>query len=173
MEAEGLVRILPVGEADLESISKLAEVIWKACYPDILSAEQIDYMLARMYAPETMRDEIRSRGIRYDRLMVGETCSGFAAYGPEGSSEVFKLHKLYLLPEKHGRGLGSLLLRHCEQEVRGLGARRLILNVNKNNRKAITAYQRNGFVVATSVIADIGGGFFMDDYVMEKVLQKL
>ncbi|HEX7470237.1 MAG TPA: GNAT family N-acetyltransferase, partial [Verrucomicrobiae bacterium] len=81
-----------------------------------------------------------------------------------------KLHKLYLLPETHGRGLGSLLLQHCEREAGKLGARRLMLAVNKRNAKAIAAYQRNGFAVADSVVTDIGGGFVMDDYIMAKDL---
>ena len=82
-----------------------------------------------------------------------------------------KLHKLYLLPELHGRGLGSRLLQHCEREVRAGGARRLILSVNKRNAQAIAAYKRNGFVIAESVVTDIGGGFVMDDYIMAKSIQ--
>ena len=81
---------------------------------------------------------------------------------------VTKLHKLYLLLELHGRGWGSRLLQHCEREIRTAGARRLILAVNKRNTKAIAAYQRNGFVIAESVVTDIGGGFVMDDFIMAK-----
>ena len=140
-------------------------------------------MLARMYAPDTMRGEIQSQGISYDRLLAGNELVGFASYG---SSEVgtprrsvrtaqravptFKLHKIYLHPDWQGRGLGSRLLQHCEREVRAAGAHRLILSVNKRNAKAIAAYQRNGFVIAESVVTDIGGGFLMDDFVMAKNL---
>ena len=75
-----------------------------------------------------------------------------------------------LRPELHGRGLGSQLLKHGEDEARRLGARRLILAVNKRNARAITAYQRNGFGVVESVMADIGVGFVMDDFIMAKDL---
>jgi ribosomal protein S18 acetylase RimI-like enzyme len=70
----------------------------------------------------------------------------------------------------HGRGFGSLLLRHCEREARKRGMRRLVLTVNKQNSKAIKAYQRNGMRIADSVVTDIGGGYVMDDFVMEKEL---
>ena len=163
-------RIESVGESGLSAISALAAVIWRACYPGIISVEQIDYMLERMYAPATLEEETRHQGIRYEQLLADNQPVGFAAYGPTERPGVFKLHKLYLHPDYHGRGLGSRLLKHCETAVIRLGGRRLVLNVNKNNTKAIAAYRRNGFSVADSVVADIGGGFVMDDYIMAKEL---
>ena len=163
-------RIVRATEADLPAISKLAGVIWRACYPGIISSAQIDYMLEWMYALDTMREEIQSQGIRYDRLLAGNEFVGFASCGSTEKPAVFKLHKIYLHPAWQGQGFGSLLLQHCEREASQLGAGRLILNVNKRNAKAIAAYQRNGFVIAESVVTDIGGGFVMDDYVMAKNL---
>jgi GNAT superfamily N-acetyltransferase len=162
--------IVRVTEADLPAIAKLAGVIWRACYPGIITSEQIDYMLARMYAPGVLREEIRSQGIRYDLLLVDGKPVGFASYGPASEPGVMKLHKLYLLPEMHGCGLGSRLLQHVEREVRAGAGRRLVLSVNKRNARAIAAYKRNGFVTVNSVATDIGGGFVMDDYIMAKDL---
>jgi GNAT superfamily N-acetyltransferase len=162
--------IIRATEADLPAISDLAGVVWRACYPDIITHAQIDYMLVRMYALDVLRDEIRSQGIHYDRLLVNDKLVGFASYGPAAGPGVVKLHKLYLLPELHGRGLGSRLLQHVEREVCAGGARRLVLSVNKRNAKAIAAYKRNGFVIADSVVTDIGVGFVMDDYVMARDL---
>ena len=163
-------QIIRATEADLPAISELAGVVWRACYPGIITHAQIDYMLARMYSLDVLRDEIRSQGIRYDRLLMDGKLAGFASCGPTSEPAVMKLHKLYLLPELHGRGLGSRLLQHVEREVRAGAGRRLILSVNKRNTKAITAYQRNGFVIADSVVTDIGNGFVMDDYIMAKNL---
>ena len=160
--------ILPATESDLPALAELAGVIWRACYPGIISREQIEFMLARMYALETLREEIRSQGIRFYRLLLGERFAGFASLGPTNATDVMKLHKLYLLPELHGCGLGSRLLQHCETEARRFGARRLILAVNKRNAHALAAYQRNGFAVVDSVVTDIGGGYVMDDFVMAK-----
>ena len=151
-------------------ISELAGVIWRACYPGIISNAQIDYMLTRMYSLDVLRDEIRSQGIHYKCLLMDGKLVGFASYGPTSEPGVMKLHKLYVLPELHGRGLGSRLLQHVEREVRAGKGRRLILSVNKRNAKAIAAYQRNSFVIADSVVTDIGDGFVMDDYIMAKDL---
>ena len=163
-------QIIRAAKADLPAISKLAGVIWRACYPGIITHAQIDYMLARMYSLDVLRDEICSQEIRYDQLLVDGKPAGFASYGPASEPGVMKLHKLYLLPGMHGRGLGSLLLQHVEREVRAGTGRRLILSVNKRNIRAIAAYRRNGFVIAESVVTDIGGGFVMDDYIMAKDL---
>ena len=162
------MQIIRASEGHLPAIAELARVIWRACYPGIISSEQIEYMLARMYALDTMRDEIRSRGICHDLLMMAGKPAGFASYGPTSNAGEMKLHKLYLLPELHGQGLGSRLLQHVETEARATGARRLILSVNKRNATAVAAYQSNGFIIAESVVTDIGGGFVMDDYIMAK-----
>ena len=166
------IRIEPAGEEHVAAIQTLAGVIWRACYPDLITHEQIDYMLGRMYSPGTLRDELGSQGICYERLLAGDELIGFAAYGPAGQPDAFKLHKLYLHPAWQGRGLGSQLLRHCEDAARISDAGRLLLNVNKRNERAIAVYRRNGFNVIESVTVDIGGGFVMDDYVMAKELTR-
>ena len=162
--------IVRTTEADLPAISELAGVIWRACYPGIITHAQIDYMLAQMYALDTMREEIQSQGIRYERLLVGNEFIGFASYGPTEQPAVFKLHKIYLHPDWQGRGLGSLLLQHCEREILKSGARQLVLSVNKRNAKAIATYRRNGFAIVESMVTDIGGGFVMNDFLMAKEL---
>jgi GNAT superfamily N-acetyltransferase len=164
-------KILRATEADLPAIAQLASIIWHSHYPGIISIEQIEYMLIKMYSLETLKEEMQLREIHYERLLVGEELAGFAAHGPTEQPKLFKLHKIYLHSARQGQGLGSLLLRHCEREVSNLGANRLILNVSKRNAKAIAAYQRNGFAITDSIAADIGGGFVMDDYVMSKDLR--
>jgi GNAT superfamily N-acetyltransferase len=165
------IQLLPATEADLPAIIELAGVVWRAHYPGIITTEQIEYMLARMYELATLEHEVRDLEIRYERLLARTSLVGFAAHGPTPEPGVRKLHKLYLHPDWHGQGLGSRLLRHCEAEALRLGARRLILTVNKRNTKAIAAYERNGFVIERPVVADIGGGFVMDDFLMAKPLK--
>jgi GNAT superfamily N-acetyltransferase len=165
-----VVEIQPASLEDLQAIAKLAGETWRAHYPGIISVEQIEYMLERMYALPVLHEEMTRQGIRYDRLLVDSRLAGFASYGPTETAGILKLHKLYLLPELHGQGLGSRFLKHCEDSARAMGAHRLILAVNKRNAKAIAAYRRNGFTVAESVVNDIGRGFVMDDFVMAKEL---
>ena len=62
------------------------------------------------------------------------------------------------------------MLDYVSDVWRAEGFEKLRLNVNKHNERAISVYLRNGFESVESVKNDIGGGFFMDDYVMEKRL---
>ncbi len=161
--------ISPCAEAELSALAKLAGEIWRQHYPGIISREQIEYMLGKMYALETLRSELHA-GVRFYRLLVNEQFVGFASIGPQPEPGVVKLHKCYLLPKFHGCGLGGSMMQHCEREARRLGARRMILAVNKHNSKAIAAYQRKGFEIAASVITEFGSGFVMDDFIMAKDL---
>jgi ribosomal protein S18 acetylase RimI-like enzyme len=155
---------------DIPAIVELAGIIWPVCYNGIISREQIDYMLAKMYDKATLSREMQEKGVHYNLLVNGERICGFSAWGPETDKEA-KLHKLYLHQDFHHQGLGSKLLQHAFKEVEDAGFTVLILNVNKKNTSAITAYQRNGFEIRKSVCNDFGDGFFMDDYVMAKKIK--
>lgn len=163
------IEILPAGHNDLAAIQQIARTIWFEHYPGIITKEQINYMLAQDYTVESLNRDLE-RGVSIDRLIVNSELQGFAAYGQYDDTLDYKLHKLYVMKSFHGQGLGSMLLTHAEKQCANKGAQRLVLNVNKNNEKAIRAYERNGYVKLESVIVDIGGGFVMDDYIMGRRL---
>ena len=153
----------------LAGISALAAVIWRAHYPGIISPAQIDHMLARMYNVATMRHELED-GVTWFRALVDGELRGFASVGPTDIASEFKLHKLYVHPDWQRLGLGSALLQECESTARAPGATMLTLNVNQRNAVALAAYRQRGFTIRDFIVADIGGGFVMDDYVMVKPL---
>jgi GNAT superfamily N-acetyltransferase len=152
--------------ADIPAVRALAGCIWRAYYPGIISPEQIEYMLERMYAPEVIREELAA-GVIWELLVDGDRPVGFlsCAYEPEGGK--LKLSKLYVLPEWHGRGIGQQMLAWVKAKALAFGAKQIYLTVNKRNARAIRAYERAGFRIADAVVSDIGCGFVMDDYVMK------
>ena len=121
-----------------------------------------------MYAPAVMEKELAD-GYHFDIVCTDDLPAGYMVYSSY-APETAKLHKLYLLSRYHGRGIGSAMLDHVANQTRKLGFKNLILNVNKHNVKAINAYERNNFTTIEAVKIDIGNGFFMDDFVMKKVL---
>ncbi len=157
---------------DAGLISALAESIWQVCYAQLLSAQQISYMLDWMYAPDRIRREIREQQIVYRWLVLDANRVGFAASGPGDEVRDVVVHKLYVLPTAQGCGLGTAALAAIEASARAAGAGRLMLRVNRGNQAAIRAYEKFGFERESQVCTDIGGGFVMDDYVMTRTLRR-
>lgn len=167
---ENLFTLRPVTREEFPQVRRLAETIWPICYREILSPEQISYMMEMMYSFPVIGKEV-SEGVRYAFAEQANTLAGYLAWGPcEELPGTAKLHKLYLLPEYQGKGVGSSALSAVKAEAKAAGFTRLRLNVNRRNAKAIACYTRNGFTTVSEENNDIGGGFFMTDYVMETEL---
>lgn len=147
---------------DIPLIRELSFAIWPHTYGPILSKEQIDYMLTLMYSQEALAGQME----RHEFVIIydGVQPIGFASVGIEEPA-VFKLHKLYILPSYQGRGAGRFALRELAEAARRKGGRQLLLNVNRYN-EARKFYEKSGFTVIREEDIDIGGGYFMNDYVM-------
>lgn len=158
------------GPDDIPAIQDLAGRIWREHYPGIITHAQIDYMLGKMYAPEVMQDEMRNKGYRYVLVLRDEEAVGFMAYVFERAKQAVKLSKLYLLPSLHGKSIGRQMLQYVRDDAVRMDSRSIYLFVNRNNKRAIAAYERFGFVEDGDVVTDIGGGFVMDDHRMRLVL---
>jgi GNAT superfamily N-acetyltransferase len=160
----------PLEERDFDAVAALARSIWLAHYTTIITTEQIEFMLRGRFAPDNLRIYLRAEDRWMDLLEVDGELAGYCSYALTSEIEEMKLEQLYLLPRLHGLGLGAMMLGHVERRTLERGSRTLILQVNKRNEKAITLYRRSGFATREEVVVDIGGGFVMDDYVMEKHL---
>ena len=159
------LRIRRATPADIPQLRDMAERTWRKCYAPILSPEQMDYMLSRMYAPDVIAQEMAG-GVIWELGIGDEAPVGFhsCAFAPDERS--LKLQKLYVLPSAQGTGFGQALLSRVRELAEALGARKVWLQVNKNNAAAIRAYERAGYFVERAAVFDIGGGFVMDDFIM-------
>ncbi|MCU0868127.1 MAG: GNAT family N-acetyltransferase [Burkholderiales bacterium] len=162
--------IEPLREIDIHRLARLAREIWLEHYAPILSIEQIDYMLTQRYDPEVIRDQLGKPGIWWDAMILNGTPIGFAASETGEDPGRMKLDKLYVKTSMQGRGLGHRLLTHVENRARALGLHTLWLQVNRHNTTGIAFYERAGFRTEAEAKFDIGGGFVMDDFLMEKPL---
>ena len=159
---------LVIRSADLDDISTigyLAHKIWPETYKDILTPEQLEYMLQLNYSPAALEKQMR----QHHRFIIAEINLeevGFASFGALQDGN-WKLHRLYVLTGMQGKGVGKALLEMVEEEVRTHNGAHLLLNVNKKN-KAIKFYESMGFQIEKEEVNDIGHGFVMDDFVMGK-----
>jgi GNAT superfamily N-acetyltransferase len=170
LKMEKQVRIEALADADVEPMTALAREIWYAHYPALIGIAQIEYMLAQRYHPAAVREELARDGVWWDKLIVGAEMAGFASYWLVPAAGEMKLDKLYVHPRHQRSGYGALMIGRVCDAARARACSRVVLAVNKGNAGAIAAYLKHGFRIAESVTKDIGGGFVMDDYLMEKPL---
>ena len=163
-------RLDAMTEADFQTVARLGETIWRAHYPKMISMAQVDYMLAGRYTPDKLRAYVNADDRWLELLTLAGKPVGYCSYARTSTPGEMKLEQLYLLEECRGKGLGGLMLRHVEAQARGHGLSVLMLQVNKRNVDSIAVYRRAGFTVREEAAFDIGSGFVMDDYVMEKAL---
>ncbi|SHG20211.1 L-amino acid N-acyltransferase YncA [Flavobacterium fluvii] len=151
---------------DIETIQKIAHTAWPVTYGDILSKEQIDYMLEKMYSEATLMDNL-NKGHHFVLVKENSVCLGFASFEHNYLNEkCTRLHKIYLLPEAHGKGLGKMLLERIVALAKENHSDTISLNVNKFN-KVCVFYKKMGFEVVAEEDLDIGDGYLMEDYKME------
>ena len=165
------LRIVPLEEGDIEALIELAGIIWRHHYPGMVSMAQIEYMLAERYTPGNIRAQMQRDGAWWDKALAGRRMIGFVQYAlAEQDTGVMKLNQIYVHQDCQRQGHGGRMLAHVEEQARQRGCGAVRLNVNRHNVKSIAAYRKNGYETIETAVVDIGGGFVMDDFVMEKTL---
>ncbi|MFI5162038.1 MAG: GNAT family N-acetyltransferase [Sphingobacteriales bacterium] len=155
---------------DVETIRHIADKTWWVTYSPILEKEQISFMLNEIYSVEKIASQLKNNTQSYVLLEEEGNPVAFAAYSPrEEDPEIYKLHKLYCLPETQGKGYGKILISAVAQKTLEAGKHTLDLNVNRHN-KAKDFYEKMCFSIAYEEDIPIGP-YWMNDYVMRKELK--
>lgn len=159
------VALRRLSESEIPLIRTLASEAFPATYREILTPEQLDYMMEWMYSEESLREQFRAGHVWFLIAADGEA-AGYVSVERQGE-RLFHLQKIYLLPRYQGLGLGERLFRQAVDYVRETcsGLCRMELNVNRNNR-ALHFYERMGMRRLSEGDFPIGGGFYMNDYIM-------
>jgi len=144
---------------DINDVVMISSIIWPIAYKDILSVDQIKYMLKKYLSFESIESNINN-GYTYMILLdENNEKAGFIAY--ELLEDKVFLSKLYILPKYQGNGYASKAINYLKSFNLPIE-----LTVNKQNLNAYEKYLHLGFKVTDSVVTDIGNGYVMDDYIM-------
>lgn len=150
---------------DVDLIRSMAEIAFPATYRDILSDDQIRYMMDMMYSPESIESQFREGHVYFIAFMDG--CPvGYVSVQQDGNA-LFHIHKLYVLPEYQGGGYGKQLFQRALLYIKECHPNqcRVELNVNRYN-KAFGFYEKLGMSILRQGDFAIGKGYFMNDYIM-------
>ena len=166
---------------DQELLAQLAGAIWQEYWPAIIGQEQTDYMVEQFQSLEAIRRDMAEHDYEYWFCTVepgassspytteeGAPIVGFTGGHNEPETNRFFISKIYLLASERGKHYASRVIEFYIDLCRQRGQRAMYLTVNKYNELGIRAYKGKGFVTIDSVETDIGRGFIMDDYIMEK-----
>ena len=155
-------------DADFTDVRAIANEVWPKTYGSILSQAQLDYMMDMMYSVEALQMQANEKNHHFILAKANNVSVGFASYEFEANAtDKTKIHKIYVLSSQQGKGTGKILLDFIANEAKSQNNSAVFLNVNKYN-SAQFFYKKLGFEITEEVVIDIGQGYIMDDYVMEK-----
>ena len=164
-------KVIMAGEEDIQLVHDMAEIVFRHTYKDILSEQQMEYMMEWMYSLPNLHRQLREGHVYHICYVEGHPC-GYVSVQPEGIAEdgvpVYHLQKIYVLPSEQGKGLGKFLFKTAVDYIRSQVPDlpfRIELNVNRNN-KAVDFYKHLGMSILRQGDFHIGNGFYMNDYIM-------
>ncbi|MDG4945003.1 GNAT family N-acetyltransferase [Weeksellaceae bacterium KMM 9713] len=156
-----------VDESQLNSIKALAEEIWPSTYSPILSNGQISYMMDLMYSERALQQQLEN-GVLFYLVLFNDKEVGYTAVEPNyKDGDQLYIHKLYILPQLQGIGLGKSVIESIAEIAKKKKLSCISLNVNRYN-KALYFYEKLGFKIEKEEDIDIGNNYYMNDYVMQK-----
>ena len=166
-----MIEVKQIHSEEIFIVHQLAHDIWPDTYKDVLTKQQIDYMLDWMYNIQTLQEQVQTGQLFYLLTENGRP-TGFLGLEPNyPDADVMRVHKIYVLPDKQGKGLGRELINQAMNIAFDLDCHTIHLNVNRFNR-SVDFYKHIGFKITGEEDLDIGKGYLMEDYIMELPLKK-
>ena len=153
--------------AQIEMVARIAEPIWHATYDSINGVDSTNYMIEQFQFVPAIHRQLESEGYVYYLMLASGKAAGFIGLVPHKEGKMF-LSKLYVADEFRGMGLPHAAFDFIVELCRAEKLDKIYLTVNKRNRHAIEVYKHFGFYEIDAVVTDIGCGFVMDDYILQK-----
>ena len=157
---------------DWQTIADIAKTTWPVAYGRYLPSHQIEYMLKLIYSNASLENQMKVLEHRFIIGLKNAVPVAFASFEKDfmGLGELM-IHKLYVLPEMHGHGVGGMIMNQLENYARLKAHKKLRLQVYVKNIDAIGFYRRLGFTIVGNQITDMGNGYVIHDKVMKKHLK--
>jgi ribosomal protein S18 acetylase RimI-like enzyme len=154
--------------SDYELIENLANIIWNEHYVAIIGINQVEYMLEKFQSVKAITNQIKN-GYEYFLITYETKAVGYISVKKEKNT--LFLSKIYMLSQYQGKKIGKTALLFVETKARTNNLAKVTLTVNRGNSDSIKVYEKIGYHKAGTINIDIGHGYVMDDYKMEKNLK--
>lgn len=151
-------------QKDIQALYPVVVEIWQEWFTPIIGAKQVDFMLHNYQSEKNIANEIKS-GVHYFALIQENEIIGYTAY--EIRNEVIYISKLYIKKQFRGQGLMRHIFDWYDSISEKLGLKQQ-LRVNRDNAQSVAIYKHRGFNIVATKDDEIGQGFIMNDYILEK-----
>ena len=152
-------------DSQIREIADLAKIIWNEHFTPIIGQKQVEYKKEKFQSYPALKEQLADGYEYYQIFDDGEFC-GYTGIHPGEDNRLF-LSKLYIKKECRGRHLATQAFSFLKTLCRERGYSAIWLTCNKHNDNSLGVYRHLGFETIDTQEADIGGGFIMDDYIME------
>lgn len=145
----GLV-LNPIQSKDQPVLYQLMDQVYRSGYRYIW-VDEGDWYVNLIYNPHTLYKELKRSTSNYFFVEVDGEKIGILKYDyPFSPKEIeipnaMKLHRLYLHPDFHGKGIAHTLMLHCESVAKEVGLTSIWLEVMSCQPQAKKFYQKMGF----------------------------
>jgi ribosomal protein S18 acetylase RimI-like enzyme len=153
--------------SQVDAVAKLAREIWEQHFTPIIGHAQVEYMLNKFQSSKAIVSQL-DEGWEYYLVMREKEYVGYTGLVPNVLDSKMLISKIYVKNSVRGSGVGNQLLDFIEETSRARNFNTVWLTVNRFNDSTVKWYFRHGFITVEEIKKDIGGGFFMDDFIMEK-----
>ncbi len=160
-----MTKFIEIKIEEIPKLAKLTSSIWHEYWTQILSPEQIDYMVEKFQSEKAILEQYKNENYTY--YYINEDSQNIGYFGLSDKKDYLFLSKLYISKDYRHKGLGTKAFEKIKEIAKNKGYKSIQLTVNKYNTNTISAYDKWRFKTIDSVVTDIGSGFVMDDYIME------
>ena len=157
-------------------LASMANAIWNEYWPAIIGQDQTSYMIERFLSHDAIAHDMTENDYEYwfvvaDKDEPTERIVGFTGGHNEPETNRFFISKIYLFAQERGKHFASDVIAFYNDLCLQRGLSAMSLTVNKDTELGVRAYQGKGFETIDAVETDIGHGFIMDDFIMERRAQ--
>lgn len=165
---ENMTGFVKVNENHIPNLARLASNIWHEYWTELLTDDQINYMVENFQSIDALKKQIDEE--HYTYYFITENDKNIGYFGISNKDNYMFLSKLYLLKDYRHKGIGHTAFEKVKELTKTENISTIRLTVNKYNTHTINAYKKWGLEITDAVVTDIGAGFVMDDYIMEYYL---
>lgn len=144
--------IRPLTENDYDIVIDIVNINWKKTYSNYVNPLLLDEDGCKKRTHELKHDFQSKRLAEYVWEEQGEVLALFSIGDTEDTDRkgAFEIWRIYVTPEAQGKNIGSQCLDYSEQEAKKKGYQEIVIWAFQENKKAISFYQKNGYVIDKS-----------------------